>query len=847
MSHIGARIAAQRLDRRMSTSVPTAASTFDRVAGDLAHAPFPALAAAIRACIDRVLKHWRELSLQSMPHLDALTLDEFEDSIGEILSSASDALQSADPQQLRGVVERSPRHGIDRFLQTYSLLELFEEVRILRGVVIEETSREMGRPLHPDEAATFHAIFDIIIQQGVIALTQKQNELLRQTAATTREMNERLLVTAVREQELAERAQQAEAAAARLAAIVTSSDDAIIGMALDGVITSWNKGAERLFGYTAEEAIGQSVAFLIPPDRANEEPQIQERLRRGEWIDHLETVRRCKDGRFVYVSLTISPVRAADGRITGAAKIARDITDSKRAEQQLRRNAETFSTLVKQSPYGIYVVDSDFRIAEVSAGAQAAFRSVRPLIGRDFGEAMRILWPEPFAGEVIAIFRRTLVTGEPYVAPSLTEHRQDIDAVESYEWQTQRVTLPNGQFGVVCYFFDATRLRQAEAALRQSEEQLRQNAVELLVAARHKDEFLATLAHELRNPLAPIRNAVQFLDLAGIGGPEATTAKDVIARQVAVMVRLVDDLLDVSRISRNKLDLRKQRVDLAQIMENAVESSRPLIERCGHELTVDLPPSSTTLDADPVRLAQVFSNLLNNAAKYTRRGGHIWLGARLEGHNVVVSVRDNGVGISAEMLARIFDMFTQVDQSRDQSQGGLGIGLTLARRLVEMHDGSIEVRSAGVDQGSEFTVRLPLSVQPQAEPQRPSIAPRADALSGCRILVVDDNKDSANSLAMVLRRKANEIRTAYDGLEAVQAAEDFRPELVLLDIGLPKLNGYEVARRIREQPWGEHVILVALTGWGQDEDRRRSQDAGFDFHFVKPVELSALENLLAGR
>jgi len=321
--------------------------------------------------------------------------------------------------------------------------------------------------------------------------------------------------------------------------------------------------------------------------------------------------------------------------------------------------------------------------------------------------------------------------------------------------------------------------------------------------------------------------------------------RDVISRQVTVMVRLIDDLLDISRISRNKLDIRKQRIELAPVLENAVEGSQSMIQQGGHELTVSLPPQAIHLDADAVRLTQVFMNLLNNAAKYTKSGGHIWLNAVKEGSDAVISVRDNGIGIPCEMLPRIFEMFTQVDRSLERSQGGLGIGLTLVRRLVDLHDGTIEARSDGPDHGSEFVVRLPLIPLPLETPPRMDVR-RAAALSGIRILVVDDNKDSADSLGMLLRLKGNEIRTAHDGLEAVAVAEKFHPELVLLDIGLPKLNGYDVARRIRQQPWGQGVILVALTGWGQDEDRRRSKEAGFNFHIVKPVELSALESLLAG-
>ena len=376
--------------------------------------------------------------------------------------------------------------------------------------------------------------------------------------------------------------------------------------------------------------------------------------------------------------------------------------------------------------------------------------------------------------------------------------------------------------------------------------ELRKRADELAEVSRHKDEFLATLAHELRNPLAPIRNSVHYLGLEDLTQRDVKTARDVISRQVTIMVRLIDDLLDVSRISRNKLDVRKERVELAAVLESAVESCRPLINQCAHELTISLPTEALYLDADPVRLAQVFLNLINNAAKYTKHGGQIWLTAKREGSDAVVSIRDNGIGIPGDMLSTIFDMFMQVDGSLEQSKGGLGIGLTLVRRLVEMHDGSIEARSNGLDEGSEFVVRLPLAIPSPREmaPGRTEVGTKS--LSRCRILVVDDNKDAADSLAMLLRVDGNDIRTAYDGPEAVEVAEMFHPEVVLLDIGLPKLNGYDVARRIRQQPWGQDATLIALTGWGKDEDRRLSQEAGFNFHLVKPVDLAALENLLSG-
>jgi CheY-like chemotaxis protein/two-component sensor histidine kinase len=323
-----------------------------------------------------------------------------------------------------------------------------------------------------------------------------------------------------------------------------------------------------------------------------------------------------------------------------------------------------------------------------------------------------------------------------------------------------------------------------------------------------------------------------------------------IERQVQQMVRLVDDLLDLSRISRGKTELRQERVELAAVLYSAVETSRPLIEQSGHELTVTLPPEPIPLDGDPTRLAQVFSNLLNNAAKYTAGAGHIWLTAEREdgSGSVTVRVRDNGLGISEEMLPLIFEMFTQVDRSLERAQGGLGIGLTLVKRLVEMHGGTVEARSKGPNRGSEFAVRLPVASEMKPTEKRAMASGGENIISRPkrRILVVDDNRDSVESLAMMLRMMGNEVRTAFDGIEAVDAAGTFNPEVILLDIGLPRLNGFDAARRIRGQEGGKNMVIVALTGWGQKEDRRRSQEAGFDHHIVKPVDPATLEKLLVG-
>jgi signal transduction histidine kinase/CheY-like chemotaxis protein len=384
--------------------------------------------------------------------------------------------------------------------------------------------------------------------------------------------------------------------------------------------------------------------------------------------------------------------------------------------------------------------------------------------------------------------------------------------------------------GAVNVLVDISDRKRAEEALREAD--------------RAKDEFLATLAHELRNPLAPIRNAVYVLNLAGAHSPEVQWALSVIERQSRQMARLIDDLMDVARITGGRLQLTKERVELAEVVRAAVETARPVVEAAGHELTVSLPPP-VVLDADLTRLAQAVSNVLNNAAKYTDRGGRIWLTAERQGSDAVISVRDTGMGIPAEALPHLFEMFTQADRHGDRSRGGLGIGLALVRRLVEMHGGSVAAHSDGPGLGSEFVIRLPAVVE--QEPRRGATAPEGTsaAPAALRVLVVDDNWDAAASLGVVLRRAGHDTRTAHDGFEAVALAEQFRPDVVLLDIGLPKLNGLDVARHIREQSWGQRMVLIATTGWGQTADRVKSQAAGFDHHLVKPIDPATLLGVLA--
>jgi PAS domain S-box-containing protein len=646
----------------------------------------------------------------------------------------------------------------------------------------------------------------------------------------------------------------AEETRARLAAIVESSDDAIVSKTLDGIIMSWNRAAEQMFGYTAEEAVGRHITLIIPPERHAEEDDVLARLRRGEKVDHFETVRQAKDGRRLVISLTVSPIRDSSGRVIGASKVARDVTDRYRAEQNLRLSEARFRALAEASPALIWRLDPQGRIAYVNPRFQEYFgERVRPL-----GDAWRgIVHPDDAATYLAAVDAAQRDRARLQAVARLRDERGNWRWIESH-------ALPifgaNDEYqGHVGISLDVTERKQAEEALLESD--------------RHKNEFLAMLAHELRNPLAPIRSSLEVLKqlatmpsgLDGVpaNGPPGSpaldprrvlaAALDTMERQVGHMVRLVDDLLDLARISRGKIALRWGRVDLESVIHQALEAVRSLSDSMGHDLEVAVPPEPVCLNGDPARLAQIVSNLLNNACKFTPRGGHVWLSVTREPSaegscpGIVISVRDDGIGMSPDQLPRMFEAFTQANSSLEHTGSGLGIGLTLVKTLVQMHGGSVEARSAGIGQGSEFLVHLPTAVEASLPGPAPtSAAAPTRAPVARRILVVDDNRDSAESLAMLLELHGHQTFRAHDGLEAIEEATKLRPDVILLDIGLPTLNGYETAKRIRERIGDSRPVLVALTGWGQDEDRRRSEEAGFDAHMVKPVDYRALEKLLAG-
>jgi PAS domain S-box-containing protein len=614
---------------------------------------------------------------------------------------------------------------------------------------------------------------------------------------------------------------------ALLAAVVSSSDDAIISKTLEGVITSWNRGAERLFGYPAEEVIGRPILIIIPSERRDEEEEILRRLALGEHIEHFETVRCAKDGRRLDASLTISPVRDPAGRIIGASTVARDITERKRASNRLRESEARFRFLSESIPSIVWSADANGSVTYVNQRGLEYFGITED--ERVQQPQGHLLHPED-RERCIEAWQRAVREGSNFEIEARSRRYDG-----AYRWFVTRAVPFRAVSGPIVSWFgvsmDIHEQREMQEALRQAD--------------RRKDEFLATLAHELRNPLAPIRNALHIMRLRANDPPTVEQARLIMERQLGQMVRLVDDLLDVGRITRGKLDLRKERVELASVVKNAVDTTRPLIEAAGHELSVSLPSQPIHLDADPVRLAQVLANLLNNAAKYMDRGGRIWLSAQRSEREVVLSVRDAGIGISASALSTIFDMFTQIEESLEKSRGGLGIGLTLAKQLIELHGGAIEARSEGPGKGAEFIVRLP------AVPVLSAVATPSDEELAheipvrFRILVADDNLDAAESLGMMLRLMGHDVRTVRDGLQAVEEAAAFRPDLALLDIGMPGLSGYDVARRIREQRWGQEIVLIALTGWGQEEDKRKALQAGFDQHFTKPVSPNELARMIA--
>ena len=840
---------------------------------------------------------------------------------------------------------------------------------------------------------------------------------------------------------------RAEDTRARLAAIIESSDDAIVSKTLDGVIRTWNAGAERLFGYPPAEAVGRPISLIIPPDRLDEERAIVERLRRGERVEHYETVRLARDGRRLDVSLTVSPLRDPDGRVVGASKIARDITGRKRAEDAQRFLAEAGEVLASALDYeatltavaglvvprladwcSVYVTESDGRLRQLAVahadpgkvawakdlagryppdpdaprGMPAVVRSGEPELtpevtdemiaaaardpdhlavlrglgvrsvmvvplaarGRTLGavtfaaaesgrrytpadlslavdlgrraglavdnarlfresrESSRLLGllaeasgrltgsldPAAVRAAILDLSHR-LVAADAYAVwrlspdadawavadsaglseaylrtegqlpaagTSISEHpivAEDARASAALESRRRAyeaegiasvLAVPLKAHGrvtgtLVFYYrtrrrFDDVTVRVASALaalagaalgtadLYARESESRRRAEE---ADRRKDEFIATLAHELRNPLAPIRNSIQILQLRGSDPAVVDRVREMMDRQVTHLGRLVDDLLDVSRISTGKVRLRPERLDLGRIARQVVADHRAGFDAKRVALAADVPDGPVWVSGDATRLTQVVGNLLANALKFTPRGGAVAVSVVAgAGGQAVLAVGDTGAGIEADVLPRLFEPFAQADRTLDRSAGGLGLGLAIVKGLVGLHGGTVRAESEGLGRGATFTVALPLLAEPPALAAGP--APDRRPARRLRVLVVEDNRDAADTLRMLLEAYGYEVAVAYTGPDGVRTAAAYRPEVVICDIGLPGLDGYGVAGALRRHPATASSRLIALTGYGQEEDRRRAKEAGFDEHLTKPADPAALESLLTG-
>jgi two-component system CheB/CheR fusion protein len=525
---------------------------------------------------------------------------------------------------------------------------------------------------------------------------------------------------------------------------------------------------------------------------------------------------------FLLVGAVLSTVTGARHR-----SVPRAATESSLQDSEAR-----FRLMADHAPVLVWMAGTDNRGTWFN-------RPWLEFVGRDMAQELGTGWTENVHPEDIDLFRRTCSEAADAQRPFEMEFRlRRHDG--AWRWVLDKgVPLRDAEGGFAGYIgscIDITERKAAEEALREADQR--------------KTGFMAALAHELRNPLAPIRNGLQILKAADEGRPTIAHTRKMMERQLGLMVKLIDDLLDVTRITQNQLELHTERVSLASVVQSAIEASQLVIEESGHELDVDLSTVRGDIQADPVRMAQVFSNLLNNAARYTPAGGAIRLAVETGDGSARVKISDAGIGIPAEQLPHVFEMFYQGIDAPGRPQGGLGIGLTLASELVQLHGGHIEARSPGTGLGSDFTVHLPL-LPGEAEPERaelpaePRVEPPAVMPGNQRILVVDDNVDAAESLAMLLRLEGHEVATAHDGGEAVATTATFKPDIILLDLGMPELDGYSAARLIRQQPGGAEILLIALTGWGQDDDRRRTEAAGFDAHVVKPVDPSGLSRTLA--
>jgi PAS domain S-box-containing protein len=596
-----------------------------------------------------------------------------------------------------------------------------------------------------------------------------------------------------------------------------------------GRVMTWNAGARRIKGYAPDEIIGQHFSKFYTKE-AVDSGWPDEELRRagkaGRFEDEGWRIR--KDGSRFWANVVITTLRTDSGDVRGFLKITRDLTERKQAEETLRLSEQRLALMIESvQDYAIFLLDPEGKIVSWNSGAQR-------IKGYTADEIIGAHFSKFYTSEDLE--RRK---PERELETAIREGR-----VEDEGW---RVRKDRSQFWanvIITALFDKQGTLQGFAKITRDLTE-RRHIEQLQVADRQKNDFLAMLAHELRNPLAPIRNGVQLLKMATDDQAAVRQTTEMMERQVIHLVRLVDDLLDVSRIVAGKVHLDREPIEVSSFIQRAVEEVEPTIDAGGHELMVTLPARQIVVNGDLVRLSQVVSNLLSNAAKYTEKPSRIWLTVEHSGDEAVIRVKDEGAGMEPEFIARMFNLFVQADTTLSRSRGGLGVGLTLVRRLVELHGGTVSATSPGISQGSEFVMRLPISTE-TLSPSRSRIYSPTELTKheGRRILVVDDNVDAATSVGSLLKMWGHEVQTAYNGPDALSMARTFRPQIVLLDIGMPGMSGYDVAKQLRSEPEFRGVIITALTGYGQPEDRRRSREAGFDHHLTKPPDPTALAALL---
>ena len=609
-------------------------------------------------------------------------------------------------------------------------------------------------------------------------------------------------------------------------------DYAIFMLDPEGCVATWNEGAQAINGYTANEIIGQHLSRFYPPDaltRGAPAHELKTATTEGRFEE--EGWRLRKDGTRFWASVVLTAIRDARGQLLGFTKITRDLTERRRHEHELRASEEKFRMLVEGVvDYAIITLDRDGFITSWNTGAaRLNGYPASDILGRHFSR----LYPTD-----------EVASNKPW--QDLITARDKGRFVEE-GWRSRRDGTQYWANNLIAALHEPDARSQSYYIVTQDLSQ-RKYAESLAEASQRTHEFIAMLAHELRNPLAPIRNAVALMERKGLGDPVLESMRQTIDRQSMLLTRIVDELLDVNRIARGQFAVDRQPIELLDVLQRAIETSRPLIEQRHQTFDIRIPDGPLTVNGDPMRLTQAFLNLLNNAAKYTHIGGSLALRVEVEEGYYCIRVSDNGKGIPRESLDAVFELFMQIDPESCGTQGGLGVGLALVRRIVELHGGRVVARSEGLNHGSEFIVQLPkLSAAASETATQPSLPATPRRM---RVLVVDDNRDAADSMRMLLEASGQDARCVYDGVSALEIAESFRPEVVLLDIGMPSMDGYQVMRALRARGYVPPPVVAALTGWGQDSDKKKTHEAGFDHHFTKPVaadELMAfLEKAAAG-